>query len=124
MAFHQQSSQCVTKAQFPHGGLQEHGCYWCRIFPLWPSRLLDRVVGACKVVTLSLVGARGGTSTAFRDHLQDQGSETAEQSYLIGLPMMRKAVLESTPGLPIFNLILSTSTLASAFPDASCFGNS
>ncbi|KAL0029138.1 hypothetical protein WJX77_009822 [Trebouxia sp. C0004] len=41
--------------------------------------------------------ARGGQSRASRDGVQDLGSGTLEHSYMIGLPMMRKAVLEATP---------------------------
>ncbi len=57
----------------------------------------------------------GGKSTASKDDLQDQGGGTAEQPYLVGLPMMRKAVLEATPGLSSFRLVLSMLTWSSAF---------
>ena len=73
----------------------------------------------CKLVTLFVAEARGGKSTASKDGLQDQGDGIAEQSYLIGLPMMRKAVLEATPGVSSFRLTLSMLTLGGAFPNAS-----
>ncbi|DBA82426.1 TPA: Origin recognition complex, subunit 1, variant 3 [Trebouxia sp. C0005] len=41
--------------------------------------------------------ARSGKRAATKDGLQDQGDGIAKHSYLIGLPMMRKAVLEATP---------------------------
>ena len=71
--------------------------------------------GVCKFVTLFVAEARGGKSTASKDGLQNQGGGTAEQPYLVGLPMMRKAVLEATPSLCSFTLVLSMSTLGSAF---------
>jgi hypothetical protein len=73
------------------------------------------VDGVCQFVTLLVAEARGGKSTASKDGLQDQGGGTAEQPYLVGLPMMRKAVLEATPGLSSFRLVLSMLTLGSAF---------
>ncbi len=69
-----------------------------------------------KVVTRFVAEARGGKSTASKDGLQDQDNGIAKQSYLIGLPMMQKAVLEATPGLSFFRLILSMLTLDGAFP--------
>ena len=75
--------------------------------------------GVCKFVTLFVAEARGGKSTASKDGLQDQGNCIAEQPYLIGLQMMRKAVLEATPGLSSFRLILSMLTLGGAFPNSS-----
>lgn len=52
----------------------------------------------CNVVTLFVAEARSGKRAATKDGLQDQGDGIAKHSYLIGLPMMRKAVLEATPG--------------------------